>query len=621
MKRGVKIGLVLLAALAAALLVCLCLYDYDNKYTRPGPQPIAGILYLDEAQAAADSVHYLIYEWEYYPDALLAPGDFEGAAQPTPAEYAYIGGYTNYAAGRAGHAPGGQASYRLHLMLPAESARYSLLVPDIYCAYRLYVDGQLLARAGSPDANSYRAALGTRVVTFEGAGHVELLVACAGQGYITGGMTHPIGLGTPAAVQRTWALGLLVRGAACAVCLLLAGMFVYIRISAGYKNGLLYSLLCLCFLAVSGVALLRMLGPRALQPYSALYLAGYYAMFLGILLLQANLWGLPFKAKLACGLVGGGVALLAVALACLPVPSQWQIGAFSTVSGLYKWAMALAMLLLALWAAARDVPFSGPVLFGVAFFGFALAMDRLLPAYEPVLGGWFAQVAGFVVLCLLGLVLWQDMVRAMRDNASYVEALAQADRQLALLREHYKALDEQTGQLRAVHHDFRQHRILMQSYVDTEDYAALKRFLAEYSQSLPQDIPIHYTDQDAVNILTRHYAALCRQEGIDFAANYDIGAHIGLVDAEINVVLGNLLENAVAACRRVAPGARRIQVAGAKQAGKLVLTVRNSCVNAPRRKGGQGLKSIAAVAQKHGGTALFAAEDGTFRATVIIGAH
>ncbi|MDL2294155.1 ATP-binding protein, partial [Ruminococcaceae bacterium OttesenSCG-928-D13] len=186
-RRILTTALTVLGALAAALLVFLSLYRWDNKYTQPGPKALAGLLYLDGGQA--EGLHFLTSEWEYYPDVLLAPGDF-GVPAPQPEQYVFIGGYSNFSAGQAQRGPHGQASYRLTVRLPEQPRAYALLMPDVYCAYRLYVNGRLLLEMGAPEADGYTPRLGERTVAFEASGSVEILLAVAGREYITAGLTH-----------------------------------------------------------------------------------------------------------------------------------------------------------------------------------------------------------------------------------------------------------------------------------------------------------------------------------------------------------------------------------------------------------------------------------------------
>lgn len=624
--RGAQILCTLLGAVCVALVLFWGLYHLDNKYTRQGSQPIGGLWYLEEADLEGRPL-YPVYEWEYHPGVLLLPGDFDMSFSPVPRQYLYLGQYGNLAAGQVKSSPHGSASYRLKVLLPQESRVYSLWMPDIYCTYRLYVNGQLLMSMGSPESEGYEARLGERLVSFEAGGEADILIAVSSRSFITSGMTHPPAFGTQAVVSRAFDTAVIIRTLACTVALLLALMFFYIRWSAGYRRGGLYGGLCLCFLGYGGIPLVRILFTLGLQPFAALYLGCYYAMFLLILLLQMDLYGLPARLRRGCLVVGLGIALLAMGVSLLPQPGQWQIRFFSGVSEAYKWAMVLAMVVFAVLALKKAVPFSIPLLFAVIFFGGSLFMDRLLPLYEPILGGWFPETAGFVVMCLLGWLLWSDMVRSLRENMLYSQALAQADRNLEMLREHYETLDAQTEVMRAAYHDFRQQRILIQNYADKGELEPLRVFLQEYQQSLPTDRTIWYTKNVAVNVVTRYYAGLCVQEGIDFCARYDIATRLSLSDAEINILLGNLLENAIEACRLEQEGGRWISITGTQQGTRVSFIVENSCSTPSKPKGalyksrklggGQGLKSIRKTAEQAGGMAAFTTEAGIFRAMVI----
>ncbi|MDL2254193.1 GHKL domain-containing protein [Ruminococcaceae bacterium OttesenSCG-928-I18] len=627
MKKFANIFLPVLSALGAAIFVFAALYQFDNKYTATGPQPIGGLLYLNDAEA--EELHFLVWDWAYYPDMLLSPQDFtEGQQAPVAQQYMFIGQYSNYALGRKGMEPHGQASYRLDILLPPEKQLYTLLMPNVYCAYRLYVNGELLMEMGEPEAGSYQAAIGERAVNFEAAGSADILVTTSSQGYITGGMTHPPVFGQNRPVQNLQAAKQLIAAAACVVALLLGLMFLYVRLFGGYKRGTLYSLLCLCFIGFFGIPLLRGALPLGIQPWSTFYFGCYYGMYLLVLLLLASLYGFSRKTEWGIVAAGDGVCLFAICLTLLPAPNEEQIQLFSALSEVYKWGIVAVMLLSALHAAWKGTRLAVPVLWAVAFFSFSLAADRLLPLFEPILGGWFAEVSGFVLLCILGTVLWSDMVRAMRERTSYQQALLLAEKNQLMLREHYRTLDEQLAINRALHHDFRQQIILLQGYADNEDWPSLRQFLADYQKSVESNTCIQYTQNDIFNIITRYYSDICAKEQIAFSVNYDIPTHLDIRDIDLTIVLGNLLENAVEACRDVAFGERQIEVSASAERQKLVLTVKNRIAHAPvpvkqyyrstKAGGGQGLRSVATATQRNGGAAIFKAEDEIFTAIAVM---
>jgi len=94
-------------------------------------------------------------------------------------------------------------------------------------------------------------------------------------------------------------------------------------------------------------------------------------------------------------------------------------------------------------------------------------------------------------------------------------------------------------------------------------------------------------------------------------------------------MFGNLLENAVEACGRQSSGERYIRLWAGPSLGTYSITVENSFEGDPRREGsgflsskgprmGVGVSSVRATAKKYGGRAVFEAEAGLFRASVIL---
>ena len=100
-------------------------------------------------------------------------------------------------------------------------------------------------------------------------------------------------------------------------------------------------------------------------------------------------------------------------------------------------------------------------------------------------------------------------------------------------------------------------------------------------------------------------------------------------EPEICALLGNLLENAVDACREARGSAPFIRARGAWEDGHIVFTVDNSCEQEPvwkdgrllssKREGfGAGTRTIQRAAERCGGMAKFTYEDGVFFASVFL---
>ncbi|MEG1973252.1 MAG: hypothetical protein RR315_08815, partial [Oscillospiraceae bacterium] len=200
-------------ALVLAVLLCLLLYRYDNKYSNKSPQPINGMLFLSKEDLANDPVCFLIREWEFFPNALLTPE--EAASYQGYRRYADIGGVGSMMEHSSG-------TYRLTLMLPPKMDTYALEVPEIFSACRLFINGSPVLQLGDPSPQSYTEGIARRMILFSAEGRTELVLNVSDFSGVYSGMTSPPTFGIAQAVFHQREIHMLLHGAA--VLLSLIGM-------------------------------------------------------------------------------------------------------------------------------------------------------------------------------------------------------------------------------------------------------------------------------------------------------------------------------------------------------------------------------------------------------------
>lgn len=194
----------------------------------------------------------------------------------------------------------------------------------------------------------------------------------------------------------------------------------------------------------------------------------------------------------------------------------------------------------------------------------------------------------------------------------------------------YNLLKKYIEETRIARHDLRQHLNLIQSYLDNGDNEALKNYLAEYKKSLPSNTDKTYCKNYTINVVISYYAQQAELSNIEFFSNVDISENISISDPDICVILGNLMENAIEACKRQKSEKKFIRICG-KIIGEnaLSLTIDNSCDNHPIFQGdnfisskrdtiGIGHLSIKNIAEKYNGVANFKYENGIFFASVLL---
>ncbi|MCD8337611.1 MAG: GHKL domain-containing protein [Lachnospiraceae bacterium] len=237
------------------------------------------------------------------------------------------------------------------------------------------------------------------------------------------------------------------------------------------------------------------------------------------------------------------------------------------------------------------------------------------------------------VLLILGMfgiyeVLLQSL-DVIRHEAAMAEQATQQENLLALQRTQYSQLTRHIEETRQARHDLAQHLRIINSYLNTGSEDALREYVAHYEQSLPPDTSRSWCKNYAVNTLVHYYFEESEKSGIDFTASLNLPADLPIGEPEFCSILGNLLENALLACREVKDTAPFIRILAKADGRRIILTVDNTCAVAPKEKNGRflssrhegyglGSASVRTLAQRNNGSADFRYEHGMFYASVML---
>lgn len=107
-----------------------------------------GVLYADQSDSS-DNLYFLSREWLYFPGQLLSPQDIEQKSYYS--RYTSIGKYGGMELDDAGKSPYGSGTYRMFVVLPHEKQNWSLFLPEIFSAYKIYINDELIGQMGNPD--------------------------------------------------------------------------------------------------------------------------------------------------------------------------------------------------------------------------------------------------------------------------------------------------------------------------------------------------------------------------------------------------------------------------------------------------------------------------------------
>lgn len=272
----------------ALCLICLCssllflgLYQFNNKYSQDTIQAANGILVLSERELQQSPLRFLVSGWAFYPDALLSPEEIRHSSHYM--RYLSIGEQTNFSS-PANPSPYGCGTYQMTFFLPERKDGYALEIPEVFSAYTLYLNDDLILQMGKPASGT--PLIQNRIVTFYGGEPVTLTMAVSNYDHFYGGIIYPPAFGTMIAVSTS-------RGIRFAVCLFVCTIMFVCALLAFYfskrmkqKNTLLFGLICLAMCGLSSYPVLHMLAAVPVFPWYALELFCIYLAAWLIVILQ-----------------------------------------------------------------------------------------------------------------------------------------------------------------------------------------------------------------------------------------------------------------------------------------------------------------------------------------------
>lgn len=482
-RRTAAIRLIAVLLAAAALLAGLsgCGTErYDEL-----PEAADGVLDLtswdfSDGQAAMNG------EWLFYPHRLLEPSDMpaeDGVLAEVPRSWNSYSPALGFDGGL------GYGTYRLLVLTDSAEPTLSIRVPNIYTAYRLWVNGELVASRGTPaiSADAAVPAQSPRIATFASPpdGKLDILLQAANFHHRRGGIWVDLTIGaTPdviAAQTNVTAQSMVLFGSLMIIGLYHIALFAKRREESFTLH---FGLLCLFVgirVVVTGENLLMRWVPAV--TWEAGLMIDYCALTLSALSGYLYVFALfPKEASVKIGRAVIGCAMLLCA-GVLLMPPYLYTKLLLVYQG-YIIVVSILIFCSLVQAKRRKREGAGFVLAGVAVFTFAALNDMIY--YNE-----WGRTTELVPVGLFFFILMQAVVLSSRFSWALrnVETVSGALRELNVhledrIEERTEALQRMNKQLEAsndrlermeksrrhlmtnISHDLRTPMTLVQGYLE-----------------------------------------------------------------------------------------------------------------------------------------------------------
>lgn len=302
----------------------------------------------------------------------------------------------------------------------------------------------------------------------------------------------------------------------------------------------------------------------------------------------------------------------------------------------WAWVFGVALLLAAAGLVVLMIRFSRESFHACAeeldgsWSPFLFLLLMLLALYSYFLSDTTNVTVMFLLLLTAAAAFWAlaQMMAALPEQRQARETRLQ----MKALQQDCELLQKQLELGRGFRHDMRHHILALSAMLRKGDCSGALQYMENWQGQLTQSETRSWCRSTAVDAVLSAYLAQAEEAGCAADVEVSLPEQLPIEELDLCVVLANALENAIHACQTMPEGTpRQIRLELALTDGRrLTLHMKNSCPAAvefdgrgfpigERRPGhGQGMRSIAAVAEKYHGMFHCSYADGSFDLRVVL---
>lgn len=210
------------------------------------------------------------------------------------------------------------------------------------------------------------------------------------------------------------------------------------------------------------------------------------------------------------------------------------------------------------------------------------------------------------------------------------ERLEKHSQLLEMQSHQFRELQEYMRQTVRLRHDFKHSVHLLSTLAESGDLDSIRAHLSEYDRRLSENVSVSYCKNAALNALFGYYREMADSQKIRTDWRIELPEPLTVSELDMAALFGNIMENAISASAALPEEERYFNLTAELRHGNSLYVVSTNSFNGKVIKGnngyrstkhsgrGTGLISIAAVAEKYGGSAQFSNSEKEFYADVVM---
>jgi len=619
-ERNSRRGIILCLILAVIILLLPAVYTLFYHQLTGAPEASTGKVDLS-GENLADGRIYLDGQWEFYWNQFIV----SERSQTSDPDFiiSVPDSWSNHKIDGNELPAGGFASYKLAVENFIYDREIALYLPDFGGAYRVYIDGRLAADSGKLSKDSDEIFTVPKpdlypLMLSSGKNH-EVVIEVATTRFSGLYMTPVLDdyQNTISNNNNRNTAELIMFGIAIFSFLALIAMYTALirrRVLSFWLPVMLFSIILRIMLTSEFYSFWQTVFFFNL-PYEStnelMYFTTFLMKYLLIYLVQEQC-GISFNRREKVGFLVYYVILYSVYLF---TPQSFYNDHLSVIVPMLTYVLEI-YLVLKIYRGRQTMKRFGLVVFwGAMFVVIGLTIDSYY-----LNGKIYMDMSLTLLTCLTIFTLIMSWIYAMRLGDLYDDftvsssRLEMANNQIEMQKEYYEALSGQMNEIREMKHDVRHFVGAASRLAEEGRLSDLRSFLNDYSEKTEMDqLPV-FCENVIANSIIGYYYLRAKESGIQYEIKCRIDNTVVVRESDLCILLGNALENAIEACRKMEQTeTRMISMEAGSKNGQFLLKFRNTYrdklkirdghyISSKEEKShGLGIKNMEKVVESYGG--------------------
>ena len=273
--------------------------------------------------------------------------------------------------------------------------------------------------------------------------------------------------------------------------------------------------------------------------------------------------------------------------------------------------------------------FSVVLILLVAIICFLVQIYKYELSQEVLSGIENATCAIFILVIIIDMISFEILKKSIFQTREYMEEKARVE-VYEMQRKYEKLTTEQLRKLSALRHDFKNHLYIILERVRREEKDEAIDYIEKICQCTEEAESIVMAENEILATILTIKNAVCKSKNIMFEYEINCGK-ISIEDIDLNIVVGNLMDNAIEAAERCDVENRKInfKVKDVKQF--LAIECYNTCkedlkiqenkletTKKDNENHGFGIGNIKETVARYGGRLEFKCEKGIFSVKIMM---